>query len=207
MSPENKYDLPEPNQLIIVLSGLSGVGKDTVLKHIQERGRSFHFVVTATTRPPREGEVHGKDYWFVTRDEFSRMLEAGELMEHATVYGEYKGIPKQQVQEALASRKDVIMRLDVQGAETIRALAPEALLIFLTTESEDELISRLKARHTETEDKLKLRIDTAREELLHIGDFDYFVINPENQLDETVDRIISIIDAEHSRVKPRKVDL
>ncbi len=74
MSPENKYDLPEPNQLIIVLSGLSGVGKDTVLKHIQERGCSFHFVVTATTRPPREGEVHGKDYWFVTRDEFSRML-------------------------------------------------------------------------------------------------------------------------------------
>ena len=207
MSHENKYDLPEPSQLIIVLSGLSGVGKDTVLKHIQERGCPFHFVVTATTRPPREGEVHGRDYWFVTREEFLRMIEAGELMEHAIVYGEYKGIPKRQVQEALASGKDVVLRLDVQGAETIRALAPEALLIFLTTESEEELVYRLKARRTETEEKLKLRIDTAREELRHIGGFDYFVINPENQLDETVDKIISIIDAEHSRVKPRKVEL
>ncbi|MRR36567.1 guanylate kinase, partial [bacterium] len=206
MSPENKYDLPEPNQLIIVLSGLSGVGKDTVLKHIQERGCPFHFVVTVTTRPPREGEVHGRDYWFVSKEEFFRMLEAGELMEHATVYDEYKGIPKRQVQEALASGKDVVLRLDVQGAETIRKLVPEALLIFLTTESEEELVSRLKARRTETEEKLKLRIDTAREELRHIGGFDYFVVNPENQLDETVDKIISIIDAEHCRVKPRKVD-
>lgn len=204
---ENHFDLPRPAPLLIVISGPSGVGKDTVLQRMKERGLPFHFVVTATTRPRRENEVHGTDYWFVSKDEFARMIETDELIEYAIVYSDYKGIPKQQVREALASGKDVILRIDVQGAETIRKLAPEALLIFLTTESEEELVTRLEKRMTETADELKLRIATARKELQRIEDFDYVIINHDFHLDQSVDTIRAIIDAEHHRVTPRKVTL
>ena len=207
MSSETKFNLPRPNPLLIVISGPSGVGKDTVLQRMKERGLPFQFVVTATTRPQREGEAHGRDYWFVTKDEFARMIEADELIEYAIVYNDYKGIPKQKVREALASDKDVILRLDVQGAETIRKLAPGALLIFLTTESEDELVRRLESRKTETPEELKLRIATARKELQRIEAFDYVIVNQDYHLDETVDTIRAIINAEHHRVTPRKVEL
>src|SRR4026208_1695720 len=137
---DSEFDIHHPQPLLIVISGPSGAGKDTVMQRMQERGLPFHFVVTATTRPMRTNEVHGKDYWFVSKEEFARMIDEDELIEHAIVYGDYKGIPKQQVREALASGKDVIMRLDVQGAETVRKMAPEALLIFITTQNEDELV-------------------------------------------------------------------
>jgi len=207
MSHEHNFDLPHPQPLLIVISGPSGVGKDTVLQRMKERGLPFHFVVTATTRPKRPAEVHGRDYWFVAKDEFARMIEADELIEYAIVYGDYKGIPKQQVREALASGKDVILRIDVQGAETIRKLAPEALLIFLTTETEEELVRRLETRKTETYEELKLRIATARKELQRIAAFDYVILNNDFHLDSTVDSIRAIIDAEHHRVTPRKVTL
>ena len=153
---EHNFDLPRPSPLLIVISGPSGVGKDTVLQRMKERGLPFHFVVTATTRPRRENEVHGRDYWFVTKDEFARMIETDELIEYAIVYSDYKGIPKQQVREALASGKDVILRIDVQGAEFVRKLAPEALMIFITTESEAELVHRLETRKTETASSLAI---------------------------------------------------
>lgn len=207
MPPENHFNLPHPRPLLIVISGPSGVGKDTVLQRMKERGLPFHFVVTATTRSKRRSEVHGKDYFFVSKEEFARMIEENEFFEYATVYGDYKGNSKQQVREALASGKDVIMRLDVQGAETIRRLEPEALLIFLTTESEDELVRRLETRKTETSAELKLRIATARKELQRIEAFDYVLINHDFHLDETVDTIRAIIVAEHHRVKPRQVTL
>ena len=207
MSHEHNFDLPHPQPLLIVNSGPSGVGKDTVLQRMKERGLPFHFVVTATTRPKRPAEVHGRDYWFVAKDEFARMIEADELIEYAIVYGDYKGIPKQQVREALASGKDVILRIDVQGAETIRKLAPEALLIFLTTETEEELVHRLETRQTETYDELKLRIATARKEHQRIEAFDYVIRNLDFRLDSTVDVIRAIIEAEHHRVKPRQVTL
>lgn len=207
MSSENNFDLPHPRPLLIIISGPSGVGKDTVLQRMKERGLPFHFVVTATTRPRRTSEVHGQDYLFVSKDEFARMIEADELIEYAIVYGDYKGIPKQQVREALASGTDVVLRIDVQGAETIRKLTPDALLIFLTTESEDELVQRLETRKTETAEELKLRIATARKELQRIEAFDYVLINHDFHLDETVDSIRAIIDAEHHRVNPRKVTL
>ncbi len=167
----------------------------------------FHFVVTATTRPKRPNEVHGKDYWFVSKEEFARMIENNDLIEYAIVYGDYKGIPKAQVRQALASGKDVVMRLDVQGAETVRKLAPEALLIFVTTAGEEELIQRLKQRKTESPDALALRIATARKELKRLEAFDYVVVNHDFQLDETVNVIRAIIEAEHHRVRPRKVNL
>jgi guanylate kinase len=207
MNFDPDFNLYHPQPLLIVISGPSGVGKDTVLQRMKERELPFHFVVTATTRPKRENEVHGKDYFFVSKDEFARMIEADELLEYAIVYNDYKGIPKQQVREALASGKDVVMRIDVQGAATIRKLAPEALLIFLTTTGEEEMVNRLKARKSENSEGRALRIATARQELKRIDEFDYVVVNSDFHLDETVDTLVAIIQAEHHRVRPRKVNL
>lgn len=193
--------------LLIVLSGPSGAGKDAVLRRMKERGLPFHFVVTATTRPQRSDEVAGSDYVFVTQGEFAGMIERGELLEYAIVYNDYKGIPKKQVRDALASGLDVVMRIDVQGAETVRALSPEALLIFLCTRTEAELVARLQARQTETEESLKLRIATAVQEMKRLDVFDYFVLNPDLRLDDAVDTILAIIRAEHHRTHPRSVTL
>lgn len=193
--------------LLIVISGPSGVGKDSVVQRMQDRDMPMHFVVTATTRPIREGEVEGEDYFFVSRDEFAELIEKDELLEYAIVYNDYKGIPKKQVRQALASGKDVVMRLDVQGAETIRKMYPQALLIFLSTVDEDELVQRLKQRKTETPEGLKLRIATARKEMQRVEMFDYYVINADMRLDETVDTIAAIITAEHHRTDPRKVEM
>lgn len=195
------------NPLLIVISGPSGVGKDAVLQRLKERNVPMHFVVTATTRGPRQGEIEGVDYIFVTNDKFAEMIEQNELLEYAIVYNDYKGIPKEQVRRALATGKDVIMRVDVQGAATIRKLYPGALLIFITTGSEEELVKRLTARETETPEGLKLRIATARRELNRITEFDYCVLNPEFQLDGAVDTILAIVEAEHNKVEPRVVEL
>lgn len=204
---DSEFNVHDPQPLLIVISGPSGVGKDTVMQRMKERGLPFHFVVTATTRPKRSNEVHGQDYWFVSTEEFARMIDADELIEYAVVYGDYKGIPKQQVREALDSGMDVVMRIDVQGAETVRKLASDALMIFLTTESEEDLVHRLETRKTETPDSLAIRIATARKELKRVGVFDYVIVNREFHLDETVEIIRSIIQAEHHRVVPRKVKL
>jgi guanylate kinase len=206
-SPHSEFNIHHPQPLLIVISGPSGAGKDTVMQRMKERGLPFHFVVTATTRPKRANEVHGRDYWFVSKEEFARMINEDELIEHAIVYGDYKGIPKQQVREALASGMDVIMRIDVQGAETVHKMAPDALMIFLTTDNEEELVHRLETRKTETVDSLAIRIATARKELKRVDAFDYVIVNHDFRLDETVDAIRAIIDAEHHRVKPRKVNL
>jgi len=193
--------------LLIVISGPSGVGKDTVIERMKERAVPLHFVVTATTRAARPGEVNGRDYIFVSNDEFAEMIEANELLEHAIVYNDYKGIPKQQVRDAMASGHDVVLRVDVQGAAAVRKLCPDALLIFLTTGTEEELVQRLTARKTETPEGLKLRIATARKEMKRISEFDYCVFNPEFHLDTAVDTVLSIIEAEHNRVNPRVVTL
>jgi guanylate kinase len=197
----------ESYPLLVVISGPSGVGKDTVLTRMRERGCPFHFVVTATDRLQRQGEVHGKDYFFVSTAEFDRMLANGELLEHAIVYGQHKGIPKAHVRQALDSGQDVIMRVDVQGAATIRRLVPDAVLIFLMPSSEKELIRRLRQRRTEGQAALQTRIALAREELKRLPEFDYVVVNRDNKLDDTVDRIMAIITAEKCRVKPRKIKL
>jgi len=196
-----------PNPLLIVISGPSGVGKDSVLEEMKARGLPFHFVITATTRGPRPDEVNGVDYFFLSQDEFARMIDEGELLEYAVVYQDYKGIPKSQVREALASGKNVIMRIDVQGAETVRKLVDDALLIFLTPQNEKELINRLKRRDTETKESLKLRIATTRQEYKKISIFDYIVVNKEDRLDETADTIEAIIKAEMHRVHQRVVEL
>lgn len=193
--------------LLIVISGPSGVGKDTVIERMKERGLPFHFVVTATTRPRRPDEIDGVDYFFVSHEEFERMIESDELFEHAIVYEDLKGIPKHQVKEAFNSGKDVVIRVDVQGAKTVRAKCPETLMIFLSTRNEKELIERLKARRTETDESLSLRIETALKEFGFVASFDYYVVNADCKLDETVDTVLSIIKSEHARTVPRKVSL
>lgn len=201
------FSLAPPNPLLIVISGPSGVGKDSVLEEMQTRGLPFHFVITATTRPARPDEQNGVDYFFLSQDEFARMIDEDELLEYALVYQDYKGIPKSQVRKALATGKNVIMRIDVQGAETIRKLSQDALLIFLTPQNEDELIDRLMKRNTEDKDSLKLRIATTRQEYKKLDIFDYIVVNKDDRLSEAVDMIEAIIKAEQQRVHQREVKL
>lgn len=198
---------PQRNPLLIVISGPSGIGKDAVVGLLQKETPDTHFVITMTSRAPRKEETHGKDYFFVSREAFEAHIEADELLEYAKVYSDYKGIPKSQVREAFASGKDVIMRLDVQGAMTIRKLCPDAVLIFLTASSKEEWMKRLIDRRSETPDELELRIKTAEKEYALIDQFDYLVVNSHMHLDQTIMDIQSIIRTEHMRTKPRKVEL
>jgi guanylate kinase len=194
--------------ILVIISGPSGVGKDTIARRvIKRRPESFYFVVTATTREPRDGEVEGFDYFFVTKDEFAHMIEEDELLEYAVVYNQYKGIPKQQVREALASGKNVIMRLDVQGTETVRKLIPSAITIFLRTPSEADLVKRLRDRKTDPAEGVNLRIAEAIREMKRMPEFDYCVVNAENRQELAVDQILSIIDAAQCRVKQTKIEL
>lgn len=205
--PVDPYRREEPPPLLVVISGPSGVGKDATIKRMKEMGYPFHFVVTATTRPRREGEIDGVDYFFASMGDFAQMIEAGELLEYAVVYGQYKGIPKQQVREAFASGKDVVLRIDVQGAATIKRLVSDAVFIFLIAESEDALIKRLMERKSETPEGLRIRAATAREEMKRLNEFDYCVVNRDCNLDQTAETIAAIITAEKARVRPRRIRL
>ena len=203
---DDLYNL-KSNPLLIVLSGPSGVGKDTVLNALKQSEHHFYFVVTANTRPRRPEEVDGVDYIFVTKERFAEMIDNDELLEHAVVYGDYKGIPKQQVRDALASGVDVLMRLDVQGAATVRRLVPEAVLIYLSASSEEELVARLKARKTDPPDQLQLRIATSRQEMRRVNEFDYVVINRDDCENDAVKDVLAIVRAEHLRTRQRIVNL
>ena len=200
------FDREQP-PLLIVISGPSGVGKDSVVQRMKERGFPFHFVVTATDRAPRPNEIHGQDYYFYTTVEFERMIDEDELLEHAWVYGQHKGIPKAHVREALASGQDVVMRVDVQGAETVKGLLSAAITIFLICESEEELVARLRARRTESEEALQKRLQTAHEEMACIPDFDYVVVNRHGALDDAVDDVVAIMRAEHCRSVHRRIQI
>jgi guanylate kinase len=200
-------ELDNPRPLLVVISGPSGVGKDATIQRMRERGFPCCFVVTATTRPRRPGEVDGVDYRFMTQQVFQQMIAHDELLEHAIVYGQYKGIPKAGVRAALSSGQDVVIRVDVQGAATVRQLVPQAVTIFLTAESEEALLERLCRRHTEDEAQLNRRIQTARAELDRARGFKYRVVNRECALDHTVDRVLSIMEAERCRVDWQPVEL
>lgn len=198
---------PTHHPLLVVISGQSGVGKDSLIQRLKERGYPIHFVITATDRAPRPGELHGREYFFLSTDEFLRMKQDGELLEHAVVYGQHKGIPRQQVREALASGKDVIMRVDVQGATTVRRLAPQAVLVFIIASSEQELEQRLCTRGYDSPEQLEERLTTARKEIERLHEFDYVIVNRDGELDQAVDDVIAVIQAEHHRVEPRVVKL
>jgi guanylate kinase len=193
--------------LLVVISGPSGVGKDSILMRMRDIGFPFHFVVTATSRAQRPGERDGYDYHFVSKERFEEMIVRGELLEWAEVYGHYKGIPKREVGQALQSGRDVILRIDVQGAATIKRLAPDAVFIFLAPGSFDELHNRLQWRRTESPDQMEQRLAMARREMDALDTFDYVVINREDHLDDAVGQIRNIMSAEKQRVRPRRVVL
>ncbi|CAI9118624.1 OLC1v1020217C1 [Oldenlandia corymbosa var. corymbosa] len=196
--------VPENNPLVIVISGPSGVGKDAVIKKLREVRENIHFVVTATSRAMRPGEIDGKDYFFVSKDEFLKMIQDNELLEYALVYGDYKGVPKKQIREEMAKGNDIVLRVDIQGAATLRKiLGGSAVFIFLVAESEEALVKRLIGRKTETKEDLLVRVATAKEEVKHMSNFDYVVVNKEGDLNGAVKLVESVIDAEKAKVHQR----
>jgi guanylate kinase len=194
--------------LLIVISGPSGVGKDAVLARLRERGVPAHFTVTATTRPQRE--VNPADHQFLrflSEAEFERLLAQDGLLEHAQVYGYRYGVPKTQVSEALAAGKDVIMRVDVQGAATIKRLVPAAILIFLAPPSLEELEARLRSRGLDDPNVIQRRLDAAARELGEQSRFDYVVVNERDQLEKAADRVLEIMATERRRADREPVKL
>ena len=192
--------------LLVVLSGPSGVGKDAALDALKLLDRPWRFVITATTRPQRPGEQDGVDYIFLETAAFLKMKERDDLLECAQVYDYWYGVQRNQVRQGLQDGKDVILKVDVQGADTVRELAPEALFIFMIPSSLDELKSRLTKRETETPSQVALRLSNAQSELGRVGEFDYRVVNREGQLEQAVAEIDAIITAEKCRTRPRVVD-
>ena len=193
--------------LFIVISGPSGVGKSAVIDALKKLGRPLHYAVTVTTRPRRAEEVDGVDYHFVSHEAFQEMLERREFLEWALVYGNKYGVPREQARQALQSGKDVLVRVDVQGSATIKALMPEALFIFLAPPSLDKLAERLKQRATESDMDLALRMENAQEEMRNLPMFDYVVVNEENCVELAASQIDAIITAEKCRVVPRVVEM
>jgi len=183
--------------LLVVLTGPSGAGKDTLLAHLKSLGRPYHISVNATTREPRRGEVDGVDYQFVSKQEFQRMLDEDELLEHALVYGQDKGVQKAPIREALASGRDVLLRTDVQGARTIKRLVPGAITIFVAPPSDDELRNRVRKRGADSDDQVKLRQETAAREMAVAAEFDYTVVN--DDLARAADEIDEIMSRERAR--------
>ena len=193
--------------LLFVLSAPSGTGKDTVIAALRASGIDFHVVISVTTRAPRPGESEGNPYYFVSQQTFDQMVAQDALLEHALVHGNWYGQPVQQVKDHLQAGRDVILKIDVQGAATVRRKLPNAIFIFLMPDSIQELESRLLNRHTETEAERTRRLNDARTELAQRDHYDYTVINRQGQIDEAVKQVRAIMLAEHCRTHPRYVAL
>ena len=193
--------------LLFVLSAPSGTGKDTVIAALKQRGMDFYVVASVTTRAPRPGESEGDPYFFVSQETFDRMVAQNELLEHANVHGNWYGQPLQQIKDNLQAGRDVLLKIDVQGAETVRKKIPGAIFIFLVPGSAEELVQRLTNRQTETEQQLQLRLKNARTELAQRDHYDYIIENRQGQLDIAVEHLQAVIMAEHCRTHPRYVQI
>ncbi len=206
MSRESQSPINPPKRpLLIVLSGPSGAGKDAVLTRIRELNYPLKYIITVTTRPQRATERDNIDYHFISTKKFQKMIENNELLEWANVYGNWYGVPKKPVKQALHKGQDTIVKVDIQGATTIKKILPQAVFIFLTPPSTEELRLRLKQRHTESSFDLALRTKTAEEELKQLSLFEHVVFSRQNEIDRAVADIKAIITAEKRRVIPREV--
>jgi guanylate kinase len=196
-----------PGAMLIVISGPSGVGKDTILQHLKKRPSEppRHYVVTYKSRARRPGEVDGIDYHFVTDADFRALDQRGRLLEASQVHGHWSGTPRDQVVHALESGRDAVLKIDVQGAQKIRAQVPEALLIFIAPPSFDALVGRLEGRGTETQAELVRRESDAAEELAHKVDYDHVVVNETGEPQRTADAIDEIIATEHQLHRDRRI--
>lgn len=201
MSPQKRRGL------LVIISGPSGVGKDAAIHRLKEQGFDIHYIVTATTREQRPGEQHGVDYYFYTREQFEELIACNEFLEWSVVHGNLYGPPITQVRQQLEAGQDVLLKIDVQGASKVRGRSHDAIFIFLAPPSIDELIERLRARRTETEEELALRIANAYKEMEALPAYDYVVVNHDGRLDQAVDAIRAIITAERLRVHPRRAEL
>ncbi len=193
--------------LLIVLSGPSGVGKDAVLNRMRELKYPLEYITTVTTRSRRASERDHIDYHFISAEKFHKMIEGNKLLEWANVYGNWYGVPKEPVKQALDEGRDTIIRVDIQGAATIKKILPQAVFIFLRPPSMEELALRLKQRHTESSFDLTLRTKTARGEMKKLSLFDYVVFSWRDEIDRAVSDIGAIITAEKCRVTPREITL
>jgi guanylate kinase len=208
--PEGVVD-GAPGAMLIVVSGPSGVGKDTIIDALQRRevedGRDGdrYYVVTCTTRAPRNGEVDGVNYHFMSRDEFLAQRAARGFLEANEVHGNWYGSPRGPVRDALVAGHDVILKIDVQGAQVVKEQVSEALLIFIVPPSLETLFERLRTRATETADELEQRQADAAIELARQNDYDHIVPNETGQVERTADEIERIIAAEHARHPNRRV--
>jgi guanylate kinase len=198
---------PATRGLLFVLSAPSGTGKDTVIQEMKAQGMDFHVVASVTTRAMRPGESEGNPYYFVSQERFDEMVARGELLEHALVHGNWYGQPIQPIRENLQAGRDVLLKIDVQGAETVRRKLPGAIYIFLIPGSLEELVERLTHRQTETEEQLQRRLADARYELAQKDHYDYVVVNRQGHLQEAVEDLRAIIRAEHCRTHPHFVTL
>jgi guanylate kinase len=193
--------------LLIIISGPSGAGKDALLTRMKKSGYPLKYITTVTTRAQRAKERDNVNYHFVPTTKFQEMIKNNELLEWANVYGNWYGVPRQPVKKALDSGQDVIVKVDIQGAATIKKILPEAVFIFVMPPSMEELVTRLKQRHTESSFDLALRIKTAEEEIKQLPLFDYIVVNKRGEIDRAVSEIKAIITAEKCRASPRKIAL
>jgi len=193
--------------LLIVISGPSGAGKDAVLTKMKELGCPLEYIVTVTTRPQRDKERNNVDYQFISTERFQKMIERKEFLEWAKVYGNWYGVPKQAVKQALDGGQDIIVKVDIQGAATIKKILPQAVLIFLVPPSIEELLIRLKQRQTESSFDLDLRTKTAEAEIKQLSLFDYIVVNKRGEIDLSVSEIKAIIAAEKCRVTRGEITL
>ena len=193
--------------LIVVVSGPSGAGKDTLLERMAELGYRdrHHFLVTATTRPARPGEADGVNHHFVSRGRFQEMIDRDELLEWATIWGNLYGMPRQQVRDALARGMHVLARVDVQGAARLRKLVPEAVFVFVLPPSMEALRERLLQRAQDSDESIARRLAGAQEEIDRAGEFEYRLVNENGRLDEAVAELVEIIDRESRRDPPRRV--
>lgn len=183
--------------VLTVVSGFSGAGKGTLMKALLKK-YPYELSISATTRAPREGEVHGREYFFLTREEFESMIEGGELFEWAQYVGNYYGTPKSYVEQKLQEGKDVILEIEIQGALKVKEMYPEALLLFVTPPTIMELKSRLIGRGTESMETIKKRLDRAAEEASFMSHYDYLIVN--DKLDECVEMTHQVIKNEHNKV-------
>lgn len=186
-----------PAPLLAVITGPSGVGKDSLLSRLKSLNRPYHFAVTATTRPARPEETDGVDYFFLSDQQYDEMLAKGEFLENATVYGYRYGVPKPPIREALAAGKDVVFRTDIQGARFIKSVCPGVVTVFVLPPSWDELEWRLRSRATDNPEQLDIRLRTARDEMAAAEEFDHTLVN--DDLNACVDAIERILAAERVR--------